>query len=263
MHASAETHAEVDEISAWRSLLAWRDAQRRGERLAPPDPNGWVLGAFYSSLCASAAANDGIVIAHLAQSLDGRIATLRGASQWITGPEDLSHTHRMRALADAVLVGTNTVVLDDPMLTVRRCEGRNPVRVVLDPRGQIAGERHVFDGAAPTLLLVPDGAASSHPAVEVVHLPVDDGRFHPEAIRRALAARGLKWLFIEGGGVTVSRFIEAGVLDRLQLVIAPVVLGSGRPALSLPEIAHPAGALRPPVRRIELGDDVLVECILR
>ncbi len=263
MHASAKTHAKVDEEAAWRSLLAWRDAHRRGERLAPPDTNGWALGVFYSSLCASAAANDGIVIAHLAQSLDGRIATLRGASQWITGPEDLSHTHRMRALADAVLVGTNTVVLDDPMLTVRRCEGPNPVRVVLDPRGQIAGERHVFDGAAPTLLVRPEGAPSQHRAVEVVHLPVDDGRFRPVDIRRALAARGLKWLFIEGGGVTVSRFIEAGVLDRLQLVIAPVLLGSGRPALSLPEVAHPAGALRPPSRRIELGEDILVECILR
>ncbi len=263
MHASAKTHAEVDEEAAWRSLLAWRDAHRRGERTAPPDLNGWGIGAFYSSLCASAAADDGIVIAHLAQSLDGRIATLRGASQWITGPEDLSHTHRMRALADAVLVGTNTVLLDDPMLTVRRCEGPNPVRVVLDPRGQIAGERHVFDGAAPTLLVAPEHAPSPHPAVEVVHLPACDGRFHPEAIRRALFARGLKWLFIEGGGVTVSRFIEAGALDRLQLVIAPVLLGSGRPALSLPEVAQPAGALRPPSRRIELGEDILVECILR
>jgi riboflavin biosynthesis pyrimidine reductase len=81
------------------------------------------------------------------------------------------------------------------------------------------------------------------------------------AIRQALAARGLHWLFVEGGGVTISHFLRAGCLDRLQLTVAPVILGSGRPSLTLPEITLPRQGLRPEVRRIGLGEDVLFECI--
>jgi riboflavin biosynthesis pyrimidine reductase len=79
----------------------------------------------------------------------------------------------------------------------------------------------------------------------------------------ALAARGLTWLFIEGGGITVSRFLAAGVLDRLQIAIAPLLLGSGRPSLALPEIGDLTHALRPRMRRFALGDDTLIECIFR
>ena len=81
------------------------------------------------------------------------------------------------------------------------------------------------------------------------------------AIRRALAARGIFRLFIEGGGVTISRFLAARALDRLQLTIAPVLLGSGRPSMLLPEIAEPRLGLRPRIRRVTLGADVMFECI--
>ncbi len=81
------------------------------------------------------------------------------------------------------------------------------------------------------------------------------------AIRGALAARGLNRLFVEGGGITVSRFLAARALDRLQLTVAPVLLGSGRPGVALPEIAEPQHGLRPRMRRVTLGEDVLFECI--
>jgi diaminohydroxyphosphoribosylaminopyrimidine deaminase/5-amino-6-(5-phosphoribosylamino)uracil reductase len=95
-----------------------------------------------------------------------------------------------------------------------------------------------------------------------VPLPREGERLAPAAIRAALARRGLFWLFVEGGGVTVSRFLAAGALDRLQIALAPVILGSGRPSLQLPEIAGLSGALRPRVRHVPLGDDILIECIL-
>ena len=96
-------------------------------------------------------AREAWVLAHLGQSLDGRIATRSGASHYINGPENLTHLHRLRALADAVVVGAATVALDDPRLTARRVEGANPVRIVLDPNRRLPVERHAFTEAdAPT-----------------------------------------------------------------------------------------------------------------
>lgn len=208
----------------------------------------------------------GFALAHLAQSLDGRVATASGDSQWLTGEADQRHTHHLRALADAVIVGAGTVRQDNPRLTVRHCSGDQPVRVVLDANLALPADRAVFrDGAAETLVLAAAdrvGGATRIGDAEIVPLPREGERLAPAAIRAALALRGLHWLYIEGGGVTVSRFLAAGALDRLQIALAPVILGSGRPSLQLPEIAALSGALRPRVRYVPLGGDLLVECLL-
>lgn len=205
------------------------------------------------------------VLAHLAQSLDGRIATAGGESQWLTGEADQRHTHRLRALADAVIVGAATVRQDDPRLTVRHCSGDQPVRVVLDANLGLPGDRTVFrDSAAETLVLAAAdrvGSATRVGNAEIVPLPREGERLAPSAIRAALARRGLFWLFVEGGGVTVSRFLAAGALDRLQIALAPVILGSGRPSLQLPEFPALSSALRPRVRHVVLGGDMLADCI--
>lgn len=206
------------------------------------------------------------VVAHLGQSLDGRIAAANGASRWVTGPEDVAHNHRMRALFDAVVVGAGTIESDDPQLTVRAVPGRNPARVVLDPRRRLAAGQGVFgDGAAPTLLVCDQ--ASARPGerfgqAEVVGVPTQNGSLQPRAVLACLAERGLKRVFIEGGGITVSRFLAAGCLDRLQIAIAPLIIGSGRPSITLPEIEGLAAGLRPPTRWLALGRDMLVECRL-
>lgn len=225
------------------------------------------LTPLYAPLLAARQRAQPFAVAHLAQSLDGRIATANGVSRWLSGAADLLHTHRMRALADAVLVGTETVWHDNPQLTVRLCAGRNPVRVVLDPNRRLEGHQQVFqDGAAETLLLVADdGAAPPHRLGQAEVLPVRRGpcgRLDPHDIRRVLARRGLTWLFIEGGGVTVSRFLAAGALDRLQLTIAAVILGSGRPGLSLDAVADLQHCLRPETRSFTLDRDVLIDCAL-
>ena len=273
--------------AAWETVLAVRERMRRLPLEAPlelplgagrlriepdqrwslkPAADAW-LGEFLDFYLPLALVprRHSFAIAHLAQSLDGRIATAAGASQWLTGEADLSHTHRLRALADAVLVGAATVRQDDPQLTVRRCAGVQPVRVVLDPRLSLAATQRIFsDGSAPTLVLAAAacvGGRTHLGRAEVIAVPSEGERLAPAAIRAALAARGLHWLFIEGGGVTVSRFLAARMLDRLQIVIAPVLLGSGRPSLALPEIGNLAQALRPRMRRFALGDDMLLECV--
>jgi riboflavin-specific deaminase-like protein len=241
----------------WQALLA-----RAGE--IPPAIAGSPLGSLYGPLSA-ARRKKSFAIGHLAQSLDGRIATAGGLSKWLSGAEDLLHTHRMRALADAVVVGVNTVLSDDPQLTVRRCVGDNPVRVVIDPDRRLDGSQRMFrDGAAPTLVLAAANRATAGEALghaEVVPVPCSESGLDPHEIRRVLARRGLNWLFIEGGGVTVSRFLAAGALDRLQITVVPLILGSGRPSILLPEITDLRNSLRPRTRRFVLGDDVMVECV--
>jgi diaminohydroxyphosphoribosylaminopyrimidine deaminase/5-amino-6-(5-phosphoribosylamino)uracil reductase len=254
--------AAPGEEEAWGALVA----ARRGATLDLPNnltEPARRLFELYAPYVAVPAGRP-YAVAHLAQSLDGRIATVGGASRWISGDADLLHAHRMRALADAVVVGAETVRRDDPQLTVRRCAGPNPVRVVLDPRLSLCAERQVLREAPDSCLLVAaaETAAADPPGVEVLRLPSRDGELDPHAIRAALARRGLAFLYIEGGGRTVSRFLAARALDRLQLVISPVILGSGRPSLALPEIASVDAGLRPRTRRFELGEDVLFECIL-
>lgn len=217
-----------------------------------------------------------LVVGQLGQSLDGRIATESGHSHYINGPRDIERLHRLRALVQAVVVGAGTVESDDPRLTVRRVEGRHPHRVVLDPRGRLDPASNVFsDGAAPTLWIrggaaPSSGSGTARPAggpvaaeapasVEVVTLPLEDGGFAPRAIVEELARRGLERILVEGGGVTVSRFLAAGALDRLHVSVAPLLIGSGRPSFTLPAVESLDQALRPSVRHFRLGTDLLFD----
>jgi riboflavin-specific deaminase-like protein len=246
-----------EDSAEWQALLARHSDVSVAHADSP-------LATLYGPLCA-ARRKKPFAVGHLAQSLDGRIATAAGLSKWLSGPEDLLHTHRMRALCDAVVVGDNTVLHDDPQLTVRRCAGANPVRVVIDPDRRLDGSQRIFrDGAAPTLLLTAAGRASAGECLgqaEIIAVPGGDPGLDPHAIRRILAQRGLSALFVEGGGITVSRFLAARALDRLQITVVPLILGSGRPSLVLPEITDLRDSLRPRTRRFVLGDDVMVECV--
>jgi riboflavin-specific deaminase-like protein len=289
----------IDAQTAWKALLIARDRWRIGNPVAPvrlganaatllelsPDRT-WQ--SFGNAVHADAAQllnrylpllAPQLVIGQLGQSLDGRIATANGHSHYVTGPESLLHLHRLRALADAVVVGAGTVLADDPQLTVRHCPGPNPMRVVLDPLRKLPLQRRLFcDGQAPTLVLaaapalaaVPGPAPAPAPApaanrVETALLSVaDDGSgFAPAEVLSLLAARGAHRILVEGGGITVSRFLAAGALDRLHVVVAPMLIGSGRLGLSLPAIDHLDQALRPAHRRESLGEDVLYELQLR
>jgi riboflavin-specific deaminase-like protein len=205
------------------------------------------------------------VVAQLGQSLDGRIATLTGDSKYINGAAALRHLHAVRAHVDAVLVGIGTVVADDPLLTVRLCPGRSPVRVVLDPRGRLsAGARCVADRSVETLVVQGPDAASPPEGCAALRLPSESGYLDPAAVVEALAARGLRRILVEGGARTISGFVDAGVVDRLHVLVAPLILGSGKPGLELAPIKTLQHALRP-ATQVRLLDDgnVLFDCDMR
>ena len=211
-----------------------------------------------------AAVDKPFVIAQLGQSLDGRIATPSGASRWINGSAALDHLHRLRANVDAVVVGAGTVGEDDPLLTVRRVRGPHPARVVIDPNGRVNHTAKCFARDGTRCFIVRADVGVGPDGTEVVIVPREDGHMPPGAIVKALFALGLRKILIEGGAKTVSAFIDAGVVDRLHVLVAPVILGSGISGLSLAPIRGLDEARRPLTRVHVLdGGDVVFDCDLR
>ncbi len=258
-------------------LRAVADASPQG--LLRRDPSGrWVAcrtaapaaRAFldlYLPLC-NASARNRLIVGHLGQSLDGYIATSAGDSDYVTGPANLRHLHRMRALCDAVLVGAETVATDDPQLTVRRCTGENPVRIVLDPQLRLRSTHGVFtDGAAATLLVCEEThlrrRSRRYGDAELIGIPMREDGLDLRSLLTVLHARNLSSIFVEGGGRTVSAFLEQNLLDRLQIAIAPLVTGTGRPGIHLAAQTRLADCLRLSPRVFAMGDDILFDCDLR
>lgn len=206
--------------------------------------------------------DDLTVFGQLGQSLDGRVATPTGHSHYINGVDGLDHLHRLRSLADAVVVGVGTAIADDPQLTVRRVAGPDPVRVVLDPRGRLPASARLLAGSG-AMVLTASGVRGAWPETcEVVELPLFEGSFRPADVLQVLAHRGLRRILVEGGAKTVSTFIEARCLDRLHIMVGPLLLGSGTSGINLPAIDKLDQALRPRVHAHVLGAEVLFDCDL-
>jgi diaminohydroxyphosphoribosylaminopyrimidine deaminase / 5-amino-6-(5-phosphoribosylamino)uracil reductase len=204
------------------------------------------------------------VIAQLGQTLDGRIATRTGASKYINGAHALDHLHRLRAAVDGVVVGIGTVLADDPALTVRRTQGDNPARIIIDPNARLPQDAKCLcdDGAAVLVICAED---ADHPArVETILVNRRANGLCPQDIIAALFALGLRKILVEGGAHTISRFIEAGALDRLHILVAPMIIGSGKSGLELPPVDSLSQALRPRTRAYPLPDgDVIFDCDMR
>ncbi len=247
-------------------VLSWCPATGWKSHLPQEDSRRTLLDLYLP--ITGARPDQAITIGHLGQSLDGFIATPSGDSACVTGSENILHLHRLRALCDAVVVGALTVQADDPRLTTRLVRGRNPLRVVIDPQCRLPHSLRVFaDGEAPTLRVCARGAEGVRLARErgedVLEVAADRGRLDLEELLALLHARGCWRIFVEGGGVTVSSFLEAGLLDRLHVAIAPLLIGNGRPAIRLAARQRLKDCMAIEPRIYRTGRDILYDCDLR
>jgi len=216
------------------------------------------------------------VTAKFAMSLDGKIGTRTGDSRWVSGPQTLAWVHEERTRLDALAVGVNTVLVDDPQLTARPGGQHSPVhqplRVVLDSRGRTPASAHVLGGDSHTLLVTTATADDGwkerirSAGAEVETLPDENGRVDLESLLTLLGGRGCINLLVEGGGILLGSFFDAGLVDRVQAVVAPLIIGGAEAPLAVAGrgVERMADALRLQNVTIRaLGADTMIQGFLQ
>ncbi|MFP4644252.1 MAG: bifunctional diaminohydroxyphosphoribosylaminopyrimidine deaminase/5-amino-6-(5-phosphoribosylamino)uracil reductase RibD [Spirochaetales bacterium] len=207
----------------------------------------------------------------VASTLDGRVATLTGSSRWITGKRSREEVHRMRMEADAVMVGADTVLRDDPRLTVRHVEGPNPARIVVDTHLRaLPGASMIDDGEGPVFALCGRTAASVHEqtlaakGVEVVVCPTDEeGHIDLAWALRELGQRGITSVLVESGGGLSTALLRRRLVDRLTVFINPSLMGEGIAWLN--DLGIREAQQRPHLQCVTthcVGDDVVITGLL-
>ena len=216
------------------------------------------------------------VIAKFAASLDGRIAAASGDSRWVSGPRTLEWAHARRPQLDAIVVGSTTVVVDDPQLTARPSSGETggstegvhqPLRVVVDSRGRVAEDAAVLRGPSPTLIATTQASAAAwrermqRAGAEVLVLPEAEGHVDLEALLRALGERGMLNVLFEGGGVVLGSLFDRRLVDRVEAVIAPLIIGAAEAPMAVAGRGAWRMADAPRLHDVtveRLGDDTLI-----
>jgi diaminohydroxyphosphoribosylaminopyrimidine deaminase / 5-amino-6-(5-phosphoribosylamino)uracil reductase len=246
-----------------RGVAKLREAGLRVE-VGLLEPEARRLNAFYIK---HRTAGLPFVILKWAQSLDGRIASASGDSRWITGEAARGRAHGLRARVDAVMVGAGTVLADDPRLTVRMAEGRDPARIVLDSALRVPVESRVFGPGRA--IVAATGRADEERArrlgergVEVWRLPEREGRVDLRALMAELGRRDFLSVMIEGGAEVAASALREGVVDQVWAFVAPALIGAGKGAigeLGVAKIADAFGLEEMEVERV--GEDWL--CVAR
>ena len=211
------------------------------------------------------------VLAKFAVSLDGKIATSTGDSRWITSPRSRQYVHQMRKASDAIIVGVNTVIKDDPKLTVRDSRDNplihQPLRVIMDSKGRTPADSQLFKELGHTVVAVtsagaPNLAALTATGAEILELPMTkDGGVDPCALLQALGVRGIVSMMIEGGGQVLGSFFDLDQVDKVVAFISPMVIGgSSAPSpvggIGFSSLAQVARLEQVKVRRV--GPDIMV-----
>ena len=205
------------------------------------------------------------VVQKYAQSLDGRIATATGDSKWISGEPERRVAHALRAACDAVLVGAGTAVRDDPELTVRLVSGASPTRVVLDSTLRVPLSAKLLGPEAATLVVTTERADVVRRAelgrrgVRVEVVPAEDGRVDLHAALARLRELGMESVLVEGGARVITGLLARGLVDRMIVAVAPIVIGTGTEAVESLDVTRVSDGIHLANRSIvPVGDDVLL-----
>jgi len=196
-----------------------------------------------------------------AVSLDGKVAAAGGDARWISGEESRALVHRWRSWVDAVVIGGGTLRQDDPLLTVRAVEGRDPARVVLSREAQLPPDAQLFNSRGGPVMVIaeaPDPTVAATLRDRGVDVVTADGL---SGALRLLAEKGLLDVLVEGGPTLIGALLSAGLVDRLALFVAPLIIGRGAPdlvATQAPSRVEEGLRLRD-VEWRQVGDDLLVE----
>jgi riboflavin-specific deaminase-like protein len=201
------------------------------------------------------------MVVHMAQTIDGMIATEQGNSQWIGNDENLMHSHRLRALVDGVIVGGTTAKIDLPRLNVRHVTGSNPARIILSDSFTETNRLPITEGMR-TILLRSKAFVEANCATDDVDLIVYDeidGRIAISSMLAELRSKGVRSVLLEGGPQTFRTFFEGGAVEFVHAHIAPMIMGSGIPMLTLPKISELADSVdvHNPFY-VEMGDAIMV-----
>jgi len=214
-----------------------------------------------------------LVTVKFAQTLDGRIATSTGNSQWLSSPASRRFAHKLRTINDAVMVGVGTVLTDNPQLTVRLVRGRNPARIILDSRLRVPLDARVLmnQESAPTIIATTSSAGSERLSAlrqmgpQVLIAREDErGEVDLGHLLEMLGQRGISSVLVEGGAETITSLLRLNLVDRLVVIVAPRIMGKGIEAVGELNIAEVSQTLKLSFGKIHrMGEDLIIEARLK
>ena len=199
--------------------------------------------------------NNNNFIGQIGQSLDGKIALNNGSSHYINEKESITYLHCLRSISDGVLVGVNTIIKDNPLLTTRKIKGPNPIRLIIDPTLKLTNKYKIFKDNNKNIIFTNSSKKKKFMNTNVVKFPKKN---FTQNIYDYLKKTSLQTILIEGGPTTLSYFIELKLLNFMQFIISPTIIGSGIDSVRLKPISDLKNALRAKNTICKLGKEIIV-----
>ena len=204
--------------------------------------------------------NDNFLIGQIGQSLDGKIALNNGNSHYINEKESILYLHCLRAVCDGVLVGVNTIIKDNPLLTTRKIKGWNPVRLIIDPSLKLSNRYKIFNDDNRNIIFTNSNKQKKFNNTLIVKFPKKN---FTNNIFQYLKKTSFKNILVEGGPTTLSNFIEMKLLNYMQFIISPTLIGSGIDSLNLKPITNLKNAIRVKNTISKLGKEIVITLNLK